>query len=78
MVEITIVGKVDRYGELFDFPQKLRYFSSVLIGSQPEDLFALVVLEDIPQSSMLAACRRDSDISDTNCPTGQKRPLITA
>jgi hypothetical protein len=78
MVEITVAGKIDRYGEVFDFPQKLGYFSSVLIGSKPEDLFALVVLEDIPQSSMLAACRRDSDISDTNCPTGQKRPLITA
>ena len=26
----------------------------------------------------LAACRRDSDFLDKNCPTGLKRPLITA
>jgi len=54
MVEIALAGKIDGYGELFDFPQELGHFPSVLIGSKPDEVFALVVMEDIPQASMLA------------------------
>ena len=54
MVEIALAGKIDGYGEVFDFPQELGHFASVLIGSKPDELFALVVMEDIPQASMLA------------------------
>ena len=55
MVEIALAGKIDGYGEVFDFPQELGHFASVLIGSKPDELFALVVMEDIPQASMLAS-----------------------
>jgi SOS-response transcriptional repressor LexA len=55
MVEIALAGKIDGYGEVFDFPQELGHFASVLIGSKPDEVFALVVMEDIPQASMLAS-----------------------
>jgi hypothetical protein len=55
MVEIALAGKIDGYGELLDFPEELGHFASVLIGSKPDELFALVVMEDIPQASMLAS-----------------------
>ena len=55
MVEIPLTGKIDGYGELYDFPQELGHFASVLIGSKPDEVFALVVMEDIPQASMLAS-----------------------
>ena len=54
MVEIPLAGKIDGYGELYDFPQELGHFASVLVGSKPDEVFALVVMEDIPQASMLA------------------------
>ena len=54
MVEIALAGKIDSFGELYDFPEELGHFASVLIGSKPDELFALVVTEDIPQASMLA------------------------
>jgi SOS-response transcriptional repressor LexA len=55
MVEIALAGKIDGYGELYDFPQEIGHFASVLIGSKPDEVFALVVTEDIPQASMLAS-----------------------
>jgi SOS-response transcriptional repressor LexA len=54
MVEIALAGKIDGYGELYDFPKEIGHFASVLIGSKPDEVFALVVMEDIPQASMLA------------------------
>ena len=54
MIEIPIAGKVNRYGELFDFPKKLSHFSTVLMGSKPGEVFALVAIEDIPEASILS------------------------
>ena len=54
MVEIVIAGKINHYGEVFDFPQELGHFASVLIGSRPDKVFALVIMEDIPQANMSA------------------------
>jgi repressor LexA len=54
MVEVAITGRVDAYGEVKDFPQELGQFASVLVGSQSDQVFALVVVEDIPQASILA------------------------
>jgi SOS-response transcriptional repressor LexA len=53
MIEVVIAGKVNRYGELFDFPQKHGHFASVLPGADPENVFALVVSESIPEASIL-------------------------
>jgi SOS-response transcriptional repressor LexA len=53
VAEINIDGRIDHNGELFDFPQRLGHFATVLIGSKHDDLFALVVTEDIPKASML-------------------------
>lgn len=54
VVEITLTGKIDHLGELYDFPLELGHFPSLLIGAKPDELFALVVIEDIPQAGMLA------------------------
>jgi SOS-response transcriptional repressor LexA len=54
VIEIAVAGKVDVYGEVHDFPVELGHFATVLPGSEPGDVFALVATEDIPQASMLA------------------------
>lgn len=54
VLEVPIAGKVDGYGELFEFPQKLGHFASVFVGVTPDSVFALAVMEDIPQVSILA------------------------
>lgn len=54
MIEVVIVGKVNRFGELFDFPQKHGHFASVLPGADPENVFALVASEGVPEASILA------------------------
>jgi SOS-response transcriptional repressor LexA len=54
VIEIPIAGKVDRYGEVYDFPQMIGHFATLLVGARPEEVFALAVMEDIPQASILA------------------------
>ena len=54
VIEIPIAGKVNKYGEVYDFPQELAHFPTLLIGSEPGEVFALVVMEDIPQAGMTA------------------------
>ncbi len=54
VTEVGIAGKIDQYGEVFDFPQELGHFISVFVGSKPDEVFSLVVLQDIPQADMLA------------------------
>ena len=54
VIEIPIAGKVNKYGEVYDFPQELGHFATLLIGSEPGEVFALVVMEDIPQANMNA------------------------
>ncbi|MCB9112216.1 MAG: hypothetical protein H6634_13315 [Anaerolineales bacterium] len=53
IVEVVIAGKVNRYGELTDYPQKHGHFASVLQGVSPENVFALVASENIPEASIL-------------------------
>jgi len=53
MIEVVIAGKLNRYGELTDFPANHGHFSSVLQGSSPEEVFALMVSETIPEASLL-------------------------
>ena len=51
VTEVVITGRVNRYGEVFDFPKNLAHFSTVLSGSQPDEIFALLIEEDIPEVS---------------------------
>jgi len=53
VIEIPIAGKVDRYGELFEFPKNHGHFATLLIGVEPGEVFALWVTEDIPEASIL-------------------------
>ena len=54
MIEIPVVGKVDRYGELFEFPENQGHFATVLMGAEPGNVFALNAWEEIPEASILA------------------------
>lgn len=54
VIEVPIAGKVDRYGELFEFPQNLGHFATLLVGATPGQVFALAVWDDIPEASILA------------------------
>jgi SOS-response transcriptional repressor LexA len=67
IIEIAIAGKIDHLGEIHDFPEKLGHFATVLPGSNPDEVFALVLTEDMTQASMLA---QDFIVFDT-----AKKPL---
>ena len=54
VIEIPIAGKVTKFGEVYDFPQKLGHFPTLLVGAEHQEVFALAVMDDIPQASMLA------------------------
>jgi len=53
VIEVPITGKVNKLGEIYDFPEDHGHFASVFIGANPETIFALAVMEDIPQASIL-------------------------
>jgi SOS-response transcriptional repressor LexA len=61
VTEIVIAGKIDQYGEIYEFPKKFGHFSTVLIGAKPDNLFALFFTADIPQVSL---CNQDIVIFD--------------
>lgn len=54
MIEVPIVGRVNKLGEIYDFPEDHGHFASVLAGANPEKVFALVLTDDIPQASMVS------------------------
>jgi len=39
---------------VFDFPEELGHFPTLLLGVEPGEVYALVVMEDIPQASLLS------------------------
>ena len=53
VMDIVLAGKIDGHGEVVDFPDKLGHFATVLPGSKPDEVFALVMKEDIPQANMV-------------------------
>jgi SOS-response transcriptional repressor LexA len=53
VVEIGIVGRFNKYGEVFDFPKLLGHFPSLLTGAKPDELFSLVASENLPQAGIL-------------------------
>lgn len=52
--EVNLVGKVDRYGGIFDFPEKFGHFLTTIPGSKQEDVFAVKLWQHIPSESMQA------------------------
>jgi SOS-response transcriptional repressor LexA len=54
VIEIPIAGKVDQFGELFEFPEHHGHFATLLLGANPEQVFALAIWEDIPPANILA------------------------
>ncbi|MDK1029067.1 MAG: hypothetical protein QGD96_07030, partial [Anaerolineae bacterium] len=46
VIEIPIAGNVDRYGEIFDFPENHGHFATLLIGANPGQVFALAAQDD--------------------------------
>lgn len=54
VMEVKIAGRVGMYGEVYDFPQDLGHFTTVLVGAQPGNVVALAVTADIPQASILS------------------------
>jgi len=61
VTEVVLSGKIDLHGEIYDFPEKHGHFSTVLIGSKPDDVFALFLTADIPTASL---CNQDILIFD--------------
>jgi len=53
MIEIPILGKVNHYGGLYEFPEKHGHFPTLLAGATVGEVFALWVTEDIPPVSFL-------------------------
>ena len=51
--EIVISGKLDRYGEIQDFPEKIGHFPFVLGGIDPTYVFAIEAWQHIPEASIL-------------------------
>lgn len=45
---------MNKFGEVYDFPEKFGHFATLLLGSNPGEVFALAVMEDLPQASLLA------------------------
>jgi SOS-response transcriptional repressor LexA len=52
VTSVPLVGKVNQLGEVYDFPEPLGEFPAVLTGVKPEEVFALVLTEDILQAHL--------------------------
>ena len=52
VMNVPLIGKVSKLGEVYNFPEPLGEFPAVLVGVKPEEVFALVLTEDIPQVHM--------------------------
>lgn len=50
--EVPVVGTVDGYGLLHDFPKLADHFPAVLLGIKQENISALVVTQDIPEANI--------------------------
>lgn len=52
VLQVSLIGKINRLGEVYDFPELLGEIPAVFSGVKPDDVFALVLMEDIPQVNM--------------------------
>ena len=49
MIEVVMLGEVNCFGELVNFPQKIGHFASLVPGTEPGEVFALNIREGIPE-----------------------------
>lgn len=52
--EINIVGKVNRYGEIHEFPKKTGHFPVIIPGANPLSIFAVELWQHITAADMQA------------------------
>jgi hypothetical protein len=52
--DINIVGKVNRYGEIHEFPKKTGHFPVIIPGADPVSIFAVELQQHIAISDMQA------------------------
>ena len=52
VMRVPLAGKINQLGEVYDFPEMLGEIPAVFAGAKPDDVFALVLTEDIPQVEM--------------------------
>ena len=50
--EVPVVGTVDGFGLLNDFPKLVDHFPAVLPGTDPTNISALIVAQDIPEANI--------------------------
>ena len=50
--DIPLVGQVNRYGEILEFPQKTGHFPVILPGLNPNSVFAIEFQQHIPPAHM--------------------------
>ena len=53
MIDVVITGKVNRYGELIEFPGDHGHYPAVFKGVKPDEIGALMAAEDIPEVNIL-------------------------
>lgn len=53
-MHVPIVGKVNCFGEVFDFPEDLGGFADFFFGAKSNTIFSLILIEDIPNANMQA------------------------
>jgi SOS-response transcriptional repressor LexA len=53
IAEISILGSVDQYGIVHNFPKKIQHFVTPTLQSNPKDLFALHVSGNLPEFNIV-------------------------
>jgi SOS-response transcriptional repressor LexA len=53
VTEVAILGKFNKYGEIFEFPKLLGHFASLLTGANPDQIFSLLAIEHMPEAGIL-------------------------
>jgi SOS-response transcriptional repressor LexA len=69
LIDVAITGKVDRYGEIHEFPQKHGHLPVLARGAEPDEVFALQVYQAIPEASILPNDILICDLSKRPQPT---------
>jgi len=52
VLRVPLAGKINHLGEVYDFPEPLGEIPAVFAGTEPGKVFALVLMEDIPQVNL--------------------------
>jgi SOS-response transcriptional repressor LexA len=52
VMRVPLAGKINQLGEVYDFPEMLGEIPAIFAGVKPDDVFALVLTEDILQAHM--------------------------